>query len=349
MEICSILEEGGATGCLIASDESNTSAIHTDLFSGILVALAGTVLVVLDSIQAQHWIVCVAALYLPGGNILDDILVCLKHPSGERRHYLLDGPLPLLSVADTVWKHGIGQMVEVMADDLEREENGHTQQVEDIMNSGSGKGTLQLGSIRHLTHRHDCVCYGSSDVGSHDEVNTRIDRNGLGTNQTHYDRGSRRRTLNQSRGQLSNHQPRHGVGIIAHQSTGLASSQHLGCASHEFQGDQEEVKEEESRACPDEDLAPFLGVVDAARLGDFSPSGISDFVDLFFVPVGVSEVSGSGGAFLARTNHGFDLVCFGFDGVLRLGGRHCRSSSSSIIMGVDNVSFKECELSWSVF
>mmetsp|Transcript_18013 Transcript_18013/g.36826 ORF Transcript_18013/g.36826 Transcript_18013/m.36826 type:complete len:292 (-) Transcript_18013:2013-2888(-) len=290
MEICSILEEGGATGCLIASDESNTSAIHTDLFSGILVALAGTVLVVLDSIQAQHWIVGVTALYLPCGNILDDILVCLKHPSGERRHYLLDGPLPLLSVADTVWKHGIGQMVEVMADDLEREENGHTQQVEDIMNSGSGKGTLQLGSIRHLTHRHDCVGHGSSDVGSHDEVNTRVDRHGLGTNQTHYDRGSRRRTLNQSRGQLSNHQPRHGVGIIAHQSTGLASSQHLGSASHEFQRDQEEVKEEESRACPDEDLAPFLGVVDAARLGDFSPSGISDFIGSFFIPVGVSEV-----------------------------------------------------------
>mmetsp|Transcript_14784 Transcript_14784/g.30628 ORF Transcript_14784/g.30628 Transcript_14784/m.30628 type:complete len:332 (-) Transcript_14784:393-1388(-) len=324
MEICSILEEGGATGCLIASDESNTSAIHTDLFSGILVALAGTVLVVLDSIQAQHWIVCVAALYLPGGNILDDILVCLKHPSGERRHYLLDGPLPLLSVADTVWKHGIGQMVEVMADDLEREENGHTQQVEDIMNSGSGKGTLQLGSIRHLTHRHDCVCYGSSDVGSHDEVNTRIDRNGLGTNQTHYDRGSRRRTLNQSRGQLSNHQPRHGVGIIAHQSTGLASSQHLGCASHEFQGDQEEVKEEESRACPDEDLAPFLGVVDAARLGDFSPSGISDFIGSFFIPVGVSEVGGSGRAVLARFDCGVlaDWCRFGFGGVLSFGGGH---------------------------
>mmetsp|Transcript_11502 Transcript_11502/g.24270 ORF Transcript_11502/g.24270 Transcript_11502/m.24270 type:complete len:204 (-) Transcript_11502:99-710(-) len=195
-------------------------------------------------------------------------------------------------------------MVQVMTDDLEREENSHTQQVEQIVNSGSGKGTLQLGSIRHLTHRHDCVCYGSSDVGSHDEVNTRIDRNGLGTNQTHYDRGSRRRTLNQSRGQLSNHQPRHGVGIIAHQSTGLASSQHLGCASHEFQRDQEEVKEEESRACPDEDLAPFLGVVDAARLGDFSPSGISDFIGSFFIPVGVSEVGGSGGAVLAGFYYG---------------------------------------------
>mmetsp|Transcript_11500 Transcript_11500/g.24262 ORF Transcript_11500/g.24262 Transcript_11500/m.24262 type:complete len:241 (-) Transcript_11500:84-806(-) len=240
-------------------------------------------------------------------------------------------------------------MIQVMTDDFEREENSHTQQVEDVMNSGSGKGALQLGTVSHLTHRHDCVGHGSSDVGSHDEVNTRIDRNGLGTNQTHYDRGSRRRTLNQSRGQLSNHQPRHGVGIIAHQSTGLASSQHLGCASHEFQRDQEEVKEEESRACPDEDLAPFLGVVDAARLGDFSPSGISDFIGSFFIPVGVAEVGGSGGTFLARTDHGFVLVCFGFDGVLRLGGRHCRSSSSSIIMGVDNVSFKECELSWSVF
>mmetsp|Transcript_11427 Transcript_11427/g.24017 ORF Transcript_11427/g.24017 Transcript_11427/m.24017 type:complete len:223 (-) Transcript_11427:1425-2093(-) len=215
-------------------------------------------------------------------------------------------------------------MIQVMTDDLEREENGHTQQVEDIMNSGSGKGTLQLGSIRHLTHRHDCVCYGSSDVGSHDEVNSRVDRDGIRAHQTHYDRGSRRRTLNQSRGQLSNHQPRHGVGIIAHQSTGLASSQHLGCASHEFQGDQEEVKEEESRACPDEDLAPFLGVVDAARLGDFSPSGISDFIGSFFIPVGVSEVGGSGRAVLARFDCGVlaDWCRFGFGGVLSFGGGH---------------------------
>ena len=66
-------------------------------------------------------------------------------------------------------------MVEVARNELEREEDGNSQQVEEIVDSGTGEGTFQLNSIGHLTHGNNGVSDRSTDVCSHNHVDTSVD------------------------------------------------------------------------------------------------------------------------------------------------------------------------------
>jgi hypothetical protein len=292
-----MLEEGGASSLLVASDKTNGAN-----FAGVLVT-PYTVLVVLNAINTGGWVVLVTALNLLGGNLLDHILVSLEHTSSKRRNNLLEGTSPLVTLGNTVGKHGLGEVVEVSTDKLKGKEDGNRQKVEKIMDGGTSKGTLELISRSHLSHGDDSVGNGGTNVGSHDEVDARPDRDGLGSNKGDNNRGGSGRTLNQGGGKLTNHKGGNGVGLITQQSTGGAPSKDLGGVSEEFQTEEDEVEEEEGSAGTHEDHAPAFGIVDTACLGYLSPGGITNLINGLVGEVGISKVGGAGGAIL--TGAGF--------------------------------------------
>mmetsp|Transcript_19156 Transcript_19156/g.34745 ORF Transcript_19156/g.34745 Transcript_19156/m.34745 type:complete len:247 (+) Transcript_19156:599-1339(+) len=124
--VSTILEESGAiSGRLVTANKSDFAVRCVDSS----VALGG--------------VIFVAAFCLSSGNILDNILIGNDDLVTKRGHNLLDGAFPLLLfTGNFIRKHGLGKVKEVAGDDLEREENGNSKEVEHVVHSRTSKGTL---------------------------------------------------------------------------------------------------------------------------------------------------------------------------------------------------------------
>ena len=260
------LEEGGArVGLLVTCNKSN--------IAGLLGRVGG--------VLAGNGVVRITAAAL--GNILDDVLVGLDDLGSERRDNLLDGAFPLLAICHLgVTDHGLGEVVEVAGDDLDRQQNSDREEVEHVVDSGSSKGTLELVSISHLSHGNDGIGDGGSDVGSHDHVDGLLRSDGLGSDQRHDDGRGGRGGLQQHGGKDTDHEGGHGVGVISKEISGRAASDNLGGVTQKVKAEQEEIEEKQKEDGTDSDVHPLLLVVDAACLKDLLPSGIIKIVDSFF-------------------------------------------------------------------
>lgn len=121
---------------------------------------------------------------------------------------------------------------------------------------------------------------GSTNVGTHDHVNSLVDGDGSGTDQRDNNRGSGGGGLEEDGGQNTNHQSGNRVDIVTEEFSGRASSHNLGTRSEKIKTKEEEVKEEKNKTNSDENHSPFLSAVVAACLGDLTPSSLGGFFEL---------------------------------------------------------------------
>ncbi len=120
---------------------------------------------------------------------------------------------------------------------------------------------------------------GSTDVGSHDHVDTLVDGDGSGTDKGNNNGSGGGGRLEEDGGQDTNHQSSNRVDVITEEFSGLASTHDLGSRSEKIKTKEEEVKEEKNETDSNEDESPFLRRVGAARNGDLAPGGVLSDVD----------------------------------------------------------------------
>ena len=283
--ISSGLEEGGTLIIvLVTSDQTNLAS-----FVGWVVVVGASNLVVEVRARAS----C--------SNGRDDLLVGNDNLLSKGGNNLLDGSLPLLSLVGLeVLDTGFGEVVKHTRGTLKGEQDGDSHEVEHIVNSGSGKGTLELVSISQVTHGNDSVGNRGTNVGSHDHVDTLASTDSIGSDERNNDRGGGRRRLKKDSGEDSDHKTGNRVGFISEEFSSGTSSHNLGTRSKKFQSKEEEVEEEANPDESNEDQSPLLRRVDAAGLANFLPGSISDLVNILLtLVVDVSYVHGSGRAILA--------------------------------------------------
>ena len=70
------------------------------------------------------------------------------------------------------------QGIEISADGFEGEQDSNCQEVEHIMNSGASEGAFELVSVAHLSYGNNCIGDRSTNIGSHDHVDTLLNRYG---------------------------------------------------------------------------------------------------------------------------------------------------------------------------
>jgi len=148
------------------------------------------------------------------GNSFNELLVRDDDSVTKRRDKLFDGSLPLFSLCGfRVLDHGTSQSIEVSSDDLNWQKDGNSHKVEHVMDGGAGKGTLELVAVSHLSHGDNGVGDRSSNVGSHNHVDTLLDADsasGKGDN----DRGGGGGGLQKNSSKDTNHEASNGVGVV---------------------------------------------------------------------------------------------------------------------------------------
>jgi hypothetical protein len=285
MAIGSGLEEGRAlVGILVAANQTDVASAG----GGVVVVIAANNVIV---VRARSTL----------GNILDNILVSDNDQFSKRGNNLLDGALPLFSfVSLEVSDACSSEVFEHTRSALKGEEDSNSQKVEHVMDSGSSESTFELVSISQVTHGNDCVGNGSTDVGSHNHVDTLASRDGFSSDKRDDDRGGSRRRLKEDSGEDTNHETGNRVGFVSEKLSSGTSSHDLGTSSEKFQSEKEKVEEEADSEESYKDPAPFFGTVDAAGLAHFLPGSISDIVNvLFALKVDISDVHRSSWTVLA--------------------------------------------------
>jgi hypothetical protein len=178
------------------------------------------------------------------------------------------------------------------------------------VDGGSGEGTFELVAVSQVANGNDSVGDRSTNIGSHDHVNTLTDRNRLSSNKRHNDGSGGGRRLKKNGSEDANHESGNGIGFITKEFSGGTSSQNLGSRSEELQSEEEEVKEEEDGDKSSEGVSPFFRSVDAASVADLSPGGFLDESGIRRIEILVTDVHGAGGTVLAA---------LGVFGIKRLG------------------------------
>lgn len=209
--------------------------------------------------------------------------------------YLLNRTLPFFTFGrGKALDHSLSEVKQVPSSGFNRQQNGDRQKVEHVVNRCTGKCTFQLVAVAHMAHGNDRVGDGSTDVGTHDNVDTLLDRNRSGTDQGHGDGRGGRRRLKKDRGQNTNHDTGNGVEVISKQCTSGTSSKDLGSTAEQFKRKEEEVEEEGGEADTDEDHGPLLRGMAAAGVADFTPSGIFDGILDVGIKIGITNVERAG-------------------------------------------------------
>lgn len=103
-----------------------------------------------------------------------------QHLVGQRSNDRLDRSGPLLVVSNLVGGHGFREGKKEASGDLQGEKNGNREEVEHIVDGGSGESALELVSVAEVSHRNNGVRHGSADVGSHDDKDGKLDINDCG-------------------------------------------------------------------------------------------------------------------------------------------------------------------------
>jgi hypothetical protein len=178
------------------------------------------------------------------------------------------------------------------------------------VDGGSGESTLELVAVSQVTNGNDGVGDRSTNVGSHDHVNTLTDRNRVSSNKRHNDGSCGGRRLKKNGSEDANHESGNGIGFVTKECSGGTSSQNLGSRAEELQSEEEEVKEEADGEKSKEGVSPFFRSVDAASVADLTPGGFLHESGIRRVEILVTDVHGAGGTVLAAR---------GVIGVKRLG------------------------------
>ena len=301
------LEESGAAQVAVALDD-------TGLARQIVIRI-----VTFDGIKATTIRAAVRSsilLKLIVGDVRSDGLVLDNDHLSKRLDVLANGSLPSLAVFRiSVLGHGLGQMIEVSSDDLQRHKNSNTEEIEHVVARGSSESTLKLVGVTHLSDGNNSVGDRSTNVGSHDHVDTlahREDR--VVTNKRHNDRGGRGGGLEEYGGKDTNHQSCNRVGVVSEKRSGLAGRHNLGTGSEDIKTQKEKVEESSNSEKAEADPSPLGGGVAAAGLVDLLPGSVSVVFRDF--EVRISEMDGSSGAILA----GVDLLFGVNDGLIFFGG-----------------------------
>mmetsp|Transcript_6075 Transcript_6075/g.17049 ORF Transcript_6075/g.17049 Transcript_6075/m.17049 type:complete len:590 (-) Transcript_6075:453-2222(-) len=227
------------------------------------------------------------------GNGLGDTLVDNNDALSKGRDNLLDRSFPLFVILDIgVLDHGLGQGVQVSSNGFHREQDSDSHKVEHIVNGGTGKGTFELISISHLSHGNNGVGDGSSDVGSHDHVDTLFDRDGsiFSSNKGDNNGGGGGGRLKKDSGKDTDHQSSNGVGVVTKKFSSLATGHDLGTISQKVQTEKEPVEQKCHSQNSSGEHGPFTGSVHAAGGANFAPGGIAVFI--FGIKVGIAKVGG---------------------------------------------------------
>ena len=289
------LEEGRAlVGLLVAANQTDGAS----LLGGVLRVVTH------DGVEG-----------VAGGSLsdsLDNVLVGDNDFGSEGADDLLDRTGPLLSVTDrALVDHGLGEVVQVSGNNLNGKENTNVHVVEHVVNSGSGKGTLELVSVSHLSHGDNGVGDGGSNVGSHYDVDGLSGGDDIRSDQGHNNRGGGRRRLDEGGGEDTDHESGNRVGVVSEEISGGTASNNLGGTSKDVQSKKEEVKEETHENDTDEDPHPVGGGVAAASLADLTPGGVTHFLKVL---LNVLLLCGLRDLFGLGRRHDF-----GFFGGLRVG------------------------------
>ncbi len=289
------LEEGGA-GVLVAvaRNETNLLALGGGGFSWL----------------AKNGIKAITVVTRAGslGHGSNQLAVGLDDAFSERCNELLDGSFPSFTIRRRgILDHGSRQVTKITGCNLEGEKDAHGHVVEHIVHGGTGKGAFQLIRISQLTQRHQRVCDGSTNVGSHDHVNRLTNRNGR-TDERDNDGSGGRRRLQQDRRQDTHHETSDGVSFVTKQGTGGAARHDLGAGAHQFETKEEEIEEEADDEESSKRVAPFRRRAYAASLKDFTPGGIGRF--FVRVEIIITKVNRSSRTILARGDGLLGFVIF---------------------------------------
>jgi hypothetical protein len=313
------LEEGRAvTSIRVAGNKTDPGA---GLVSGIV--RVGTV----DGVEVST----VSSL----GDGCDNLPVGNNKQVSERFNNLLDGSLPLFSFLGVGVPHtGLGEVEKVSGGGLNGKEDSDGHEVEHVVNSGTSESTLELVSISQVSKSDDSVGDGSTNVRSHDHVNSLLDTDRAGSDEGDNDGSSGRRGLEENSGKYPNHESGDGICFIPEKGTSCgtegeiireifrspktthplrksieaehtsASSHHLGSGTENFKSEQKEVEEEDNQTDSEEDHAPFLRTVAAAGAAHLFPRSISNILSVFDFEINISNVHGSGGTITAASKGG---------------------------------------------
>jgi hypothetical protein len=149
-----------------------------------------------------------------------------------------------------------------------------------------------------MSHSDDGVGDRGSNVGTHDHVDGSLNIE-ASRNKRHHDGGGGGRTLEKHSGKNSNHETGNWVRVVAEKRSSRAATENLGGSSEELKSEKEEVEEEDEEANSGKYFKPFLGLVYTASTAYFTPCGITYFILVFLVEVGVTESGGSRYALIA--------------------------------------------------
>ena len=144
--------------------------------------------------------------------------------------------------------------MQVPEGNLQRQQDGDDDQVEEVVNRRPGQGAPELLLAGDVSHRHQYIGHAGTDIGAHNHRNGPFDSHGSAGHHAHHYGGSSGGTLRQRRGQDTGHQPDQRVGCHHDDLPGQILAEKLESRPQQADANQKDVEDQDQG----EKLSPNL-------------------------------------------------------------------------------------------